>query len=263
MTETYDPIQATQQKAQQAVKKETVSRPVRRYRTWVFQAYVLIAIALFSLLAVLASTSAYFAIDVTLTRFLQSIHSIFFDYLMQFISFFGYSIQGAVILIAAVVILFALGLRWEALMAAFAGISVELLNTIIKIVIHRPRPEANLVHVFAKVSGYSFPSGHVMFYTGFFGFLLFLSFTLLKSSWKRTLLVLVFGLLIVLVGPSRMYLGEHWASDVLGGYLAGSLSLAGSILIYRWGKPRFFIHQPVAKPDSVEVQQAKGGKKPE
>jgi undecaprenyl-diphosphatase len=102
------------------------------------------------------------------------------------------------------------------------------------------------VNVFAKLSSYSFPSGHVMFYLGFFGFIWFLAFTLLKPSLKRSLLLVFFGILIVLIGVSRVYLGEHWPSDVLGSYLLGSLTLAALIQFYLWGKTRFFVHQPVA-----------------
>jgi undecaprenyl-diphosphatase len=89
-----------------------------------------------------------------------------------------------------------------------------------------------LVNVITQVTGYSFPSGHVMFYTSFFGFLFYLSYTLLKPSWKRSLLLLLFGGLIILVGPSRIYLGNHWASDVFAAYLVGSLILLGVIALY-------------------------------
>ena len=85
-----------------------------------------------------------------------------------------------------------------------------------------------------------------MFYLGFFGFIAFLVFSLLKPSLKRSLLLVLFGGLVVLIGVSRIYLGEHWASDVLGAYLLGSLTLVAIIQFYIWGKTRFFVHQPVA-----------------
>jgi undecaprenyl-diphosphatase len=100
--------------------------------------------------------------------------------------------------------------------------------------------------VIEVLTSYSFPSGHVMFYTGFFGFIWFLAFTLLKPSLTRNLLLIFFGSLVLLVGASRIYRGEHWASDVLGAYLLASLTLVVIIQIYRWGKNRFFVRQPVA-----------------
>jgi undecaprenyl-diphosphatase len=86
-----------------------------------------------------------------------------------------------------------------------------------------------------------------MFYTCFFGFLLFLVFTLVKPSWKRTALMAIVGIPIPLIGVSRIYLGEHWASDAVGAYLLGGIALAGIIQFYRWGKSRFFVRQPIAR----------------
>ena len=103
------------------------------------------------------------------------------------------------------------------------------------------------MNVINQLKDYSFPSGHVLFFTTFFGFMLFLAYTLLKHSWWRTgLLILLVGM-IALIGPSRIYVGQHWASDVIAAYLLGSVWLALSVVIYRWGKPRFFANQPVAK----------------
>jgi undecaprenyl-diphosphatase len=82
-----------------------------------------------------------------------------------------------------------------------------------------------------------------MFYLGFFGFLGFLSYRLLAPSWKRLLLLLVFSALVGLVGLSRLYLGVHWAGDVLGAYLAGGLLLATAIQVYHSDISRFFTHQ--------------------
>jgi undecaprenyl-diphosphatase len=128
-----------------------------------------------------------------------------------------------------------------------------LVNVIIKEYIRRPRPTIDLVDVFNILDSYSFPSGHVMFYVGFYGFLWFLAYTLLKRSWRRTVILWFLGIFIALVGMSRTYLGQHWASDVLGAYLLGSLTLLGILWFYRWGKKRFFIRQPVAagKPKST------------
>ena len=76
--------------------------------------------------------------------------------------------------------------------------------------------------------------------------LILLIFTLVKPSVGRNLAMAAFGLLILLMGLSRIYQGQHWFSDVMGAYLLGSLWLALSIKFYRWGKPKFFVRQPVA-----------------
>jgi undecaprenyl-diphosphatase len=70
-----------------------------------------------------------------------------------------------------------------------------------------------------------------------------LTFTLFNRSLARTLLLALLSVFIGLVGVSRIYLGQHWASDVLGAYLLGSLILAGVIFLYQWGKRRFFAYQ--------------------
>jgi undecaprenyl-diphosphatase len=150
------------------------------------------------------------------------------------VSWIGFAIQSIVLISLVAILLGTLGLRWEAIVSILAGVSSGALNTLVKIVIRRPRPTEDLVHVFQSLNSYSFPSGHTMFYMTFFGFLLFLAFVLLKHSWKRRLLI------------SRMYLGEHWGSDVLAGYLLGSLTLILTIQIYHWGKKRYVVEQPVA-----------------
>jgi hypothetical protein len=71
-----------------------------------------------------------------------------------------------------------------------AAVLVSVSNLVLKLAIHRPRPAADLVHVNGTYASYSFPSGHVMFYAGYFGYIMFLAFTVFKSSWKRTLLLL-------------------------------------------------------------------------
>jgi membrane-associated phospholipid phosphatase len=222
--------------------------PTRRHRAAAFQAYALIASAAFIALAVAAHLFPYFRIDLTITRAVQSYHGAAFAGVMQGISWIGFSPQvNAFGLLGILVLLFA-GLRWEAVAALFAGLGV-VVGSLVKVLVLRPRPTADLVDVLAELNSNSFPSGHVVMITTFAGFLAFLAYTLLKQSWGRTALMIFLALLIVLMGPSRIYLGQHWFSDVMGAYLLGTVWLALTIIFYRWGKPRFFSHQPVA-PDA-------------
>jgi membrane-associated phospholipid phosphatase len=220
-------------------------RPTRRYRAAVFQAYALVASAAFVALAVAAHLVPYFRLDLTVARALQSYHGAAFAGLMYGISWIGFAPQVSVLGALAILALLIAGLRWEAVAALLAACGVAV-GSLVKLIVVRPRPSADLIDVLADLTTKSFPSGHVVMITTFCGFLAFLGYTLLKPSWGRTALLVAFALLIALMGPSRIYLGQHWFSDVMGAYLLGSLWLVFTIMFYRWGKPRFFSHQPVA-----------------
>jgi membrane-associated phospholipid phosphatase len=240
------PVEKVKDAAQQAAKKETTSQPKREYRTFLFQVSLLAAIAAFGVLTFMVKTTPLFTLDIQITHALQSINSPVFAAIMSLVSWPGFSPQSYIISALIVVAIYLFGLHWEALTGLIAALLPPLINVLVKELIRRPRPTVDLVQVLRILDSYSFPSGHVMFYVGFFGFIWFLVYTLLKRSLRRTLLLILFGSLIGLVGISRIYLGQHWASDVLGAYLLGGLTLAAILQFYRWGKKRFFVHQPVA-----------------
>lgn len=240
------PVEKIKEGARQMARAESAPAPVRDYRAVLFQATLILVTAAFALLTFLVKVTPVFSVDVQITRALQSIDFPFFAGLMYLISWPGYGPQELVIVLLISALLYGLGLRWEAVMALIALSVSTGLNILVKDLIERPRPTTDLVNVLSVLNSYSFPSGHVMFYIGFFGFIGFLAFSLLKPSFVRGLLLVVSGGLVGLIGISRIYLGQHWASDVLGAYLLGGLVLVALIQFYRWGKTRFFVHQPVA-----------------
>jgi undecaprenyl-diphosphatase len=211
---------------------------LKRYRAWIFQGYILASLIAFSILAVFASVATYLHFDLEITIALQRSIPGWFGTILYWVSWPGFFPGAIVSIVGLALALLLLGLRWEMMVALLAAGSSMAINNIIKFAIRRPRPDQNLVEVFQQLASYSFPSGHVMFYTAFFGFMAFLSFTLVKRSWLRALLVSLFSLLVLLVGLSRIYLGEHWASDVIGAYLLGFLVLIGVIYVYRWGQQK-------------------------
>lgn len=91
-----------------------------------------------------------------------------------------------------------------------------LLNVILKNIVQRPRPEGCRL---IDESGYSFPSGHSMVNTAFYGLLIYLVLRNVKNSKLKYTLVILISLLIIGIGFSRIYLGVHYASDVLAGFL--------------------------------------------
>lgn len=247
------PVEKVKEAAQQAANAEVTSRPKREYRTYLFQIGLIAIIGAFMTLTILVKITPSFPIDLEITRILQSIHSPIFAALMTLVSWPGFSPQTFIIPFFIAVAWYLFGFHWEAVASIFAALFTPIVNVLVKDYIRRPRPTIDLVNVLGVLNSYSFPSGHVMFYVGFFGFMWFLVYTLMKRSWKRTILLVILGALIVLVGFSRVYLGQHWPSDVLGAYLLGTLTLVVIIWFYRWGKKRFFVRQPVApeKPKSA------------
>jgi membrane-associated phospholipid phosphatase len=215
------------------LQEELAPKHALRTRGWVFQAYLLAAILGFALLAFLANTQAYFQIDLIITRALQTYRPAWMRFLMSGVSWPGYMPQALAGVVLAVYILWKLGFPREAQFTLLAATGSGLVNILAKTVVQRPRPSADLVEVVRALDSYSFPSGHGMFYTAFFGFLFFLCFTRLKRSWARTALLILFGGLVAMVGPSRIFLGEHWASDILGAYLLGSMILLGLVQLYK------------------------------
>ena len=94
--------------------------------------------------------------------------------------------------------------------------SIGLLNYILKNIIQRPRPEDFRL---VEESGYSFPSGHSMASMAFYGLIIYFVFKNVKNKAVRNIICIILSILIVLIGISRIYLGVHYASDVIAGFL--------------------------------------------
>ena len=184
------------------------------------------------LLVSLAAIWAFPALDLNMTLLLQSFRNPVLTGAMLAVSWPGFFPQSIVMIGVESVLLYLVRRRREAVVVLAASVAVQLVNAGIKFLVQRPRPSADLVDVARYLTDYSFPSGHVMLYTVFFGFNGFLAYTLLPRSWKRSVLLAVCGASAGLVGLSRIYLGAHWASDTAAAYLLGGAVLAAAIRIY-------------------------------
>lgn len=176
-------------------------------------------------------------LDLPITLAVQSINNPAFDTLMRFISFLGDTPQN-LILLATAIGYFLLQKKIKNALLVLASTSCAfLISGVLKPLIGRPRPDPELVRQAWKFAeNDSFPSGHVLFYTGFFGMLTYLTYCQLQHSKIKTVLIIVFCLLIALSGLSRIYLGAHWFTDTLGGYVLGILWIALVVKLARHGQ---------------------------
>lgn len=170
--------------------------------------------------------------DLAITHAVQWIDSPAFTYTMLAISAPGFAPWSWVVLGSAVALLLA-GRFYREVPFVVATEGVGMLVASIKLLVERPRPAGDSIRVFSELLDYSYPSGHVVSYVCLYGFLFFLVYVLFKRSWWRTAALTVFGLLVGLVGVSRIHLGHHWASDVLGGYALGTAFLLLLVEAYR------------------------------
>ncbi len=125
------------------------------------------------------------------------------------------------------------------LILTLIALTSQLLGTVVKEIVRRPRPTPEVALITGKLSGsYSYPSGHVLTYIVVFGFVaLLIGDALPAGGWARRrdqALCALLVALIALIGLSRVALGQHWPMDVIGAYLLGGALLA---LLARWRRP--------------------------
>ncbi len=179
------------------------------------------------------------AADLAITMKIQAIQHAWLQRLMAAVSWFGFPPQSRIIPPVLIGVQMLLRLRLEAGMQAVAWGTAGL-STLVKSFMRRPRPVAgtDLRVVAADLGGSSFPSGHVLSYVGTYGWLATVAGTLIGPVWPRRAIVAALAGLITLVGPSRIYQGHHWATDVAASYLLGFSYLAAMVTVYRRLKAR-------------------------
>jgi membrane-associated phospholipid phosphatase len=155
------------------------------------------------------------------------------DAVMKAVSWFGYMPNTPVMITVTAIIFTLFQYKKEAIFILLTSLSGAV-STIIKLLIDRPRPSEPLVTVMLKTQQQSFPSGHVLFYVVFFGFLTLLMFEIRSiPNYVKIPVIAICALLIFTVPYSRVYLGAHWFTDVIAGFMLGLICLyiLGSIYI--------------------------------
>ena len=127
------------------------------------------------------------------------------------------NLGGAIFLIGLTALLIILIKNKKIGLSIFTNLVIVTgLNQLLKRILQRPRPtEFRIV----EETGYSFPSGHSMVSMAFYGYLIYLIYKYVKNKYIKWSLIVLLSCLIVGIGTSRIYLGVHYTSDVLGGFL--------------------------------------------
>ncbi len=176
----------------------------------------------FSLLILIFVFISYLVLNDKTVLFDSFIYNIilrneFLTYFFKFITMFGSGI-----VIGIICLIFLIKNRKCGILITINAVNILILNVFLKLVFTRDRPFDLMI---IDESGYSFPSGHAMMSLGFYGFVIYLIWYFKLSN--RKIFSLVLGLLIFLIAISRIYLGVHYASDVIAGFV---ISLAYLIL---------------------------------
>jgi undecaprenyl-diphosphatase len=199
---------------------EPPNRPVNRARIipalWAL--FGIACLAAFLFMARMDWTGVAPDWDVSLSAWVQSWSLPGLLPIMVAVSWSGWSPQSWIIVGVICALLYTRGLRLAAPLALLAALSHVAVRGI-KTSISRFRPELGILPDGPLDA--SFPSGHATQYTIFLGLLGFLAWRRMRSGWPRRVVITACLLMIAAVGPSRVYLGQHWPSDVLAGYLLG------------------------------------------
>jgi undecaprenyl-diphosphatase len=193
----------------------------------------------FGFIALFINDNKIVNFDKRIADFFQSFNSQFLTNIMKLFTFLGSGLVIAFIVIMAMIFFYVvLKHRNELVLLVGVVIGSALLNLILKMTFHRARPTINRI---IDASGYSFPSGHSMAAFTLYGILSFLLWKHISSYRGRSLLIIISVLMIAMIGISRIYLGVHYPSDVLGGFLASGTWLILAIWTFQKYQERKFL----------------------
>lgn len=203
-------------------------------------AFILSSISLiaFGYIALLIRAEKLILFDSNVISYVQGLESQWLTIVMEVFTAIG---SAPIVILLSLSVLFLLykilNHRKELILLAAVMAGSPILNYLLKVFFQRARPDLNRL---IEISGYSFPSGHAMNAFSLYGILTFLLWRHIPPRWGRAVLLLCSTIMILTIGMSRIYLGVHYPSDIIGGYLASSFWLAISIWVFQRYQDRQF-----------------------
>jgi membrane-associated phospholipid phosphatase len=151
------------------------------------------------------------------------------DSTMAVVSLIGDSLIPVAITATVALIFWIFKYRKFAAILVASSLVGNVVKDVLKYLIAKPRPITMGCRAIVFPGEFSMPSGHTIFYTIFFGLLAYFFIRIMKKKWYSVILAGSALAMIIMGGFSRVYLGAHFVSDVLVGYLIGAIILASSI----------------------------------
>ncbi|MBX5444148.1 phosphatase PAP2 family protein [Sphaerobacter sp.] len=225
--------EVTDEAARRAHRAVVPGRVQRRRSRFFLLASAMALVGYLSLMVVVRANKSLQA-DVAATMRIQRAQHPMLVRAMSAVSWFGFRPQSLILPATAIVGAWLLRFRTEALFL-IAAWGASFLSFTTKLFVQRPRPDGEMFRVVeANIRDSSFPSGHTLHYVAFWGFFSYLIFTKVRNGVVRWVTAGFIATMAALVGPSRVYLGHHWLTDVLASYLLGLAYLLGLVTVYRW-----------------------------
>ena len=146
----------------------------------------------------------------------------------------GY-VVAPITIIAFILLFFVYQYREQAFLLVTVVVGTVILNGLLKLYFKRERPE---IYRILEETGFSFPSGHTMMAFSLYTIISYILWRNVKTTLKRVLLVLFTTFMILIISTSRIYLGVHYPSDIVGGFIASALWVSIVIAVYGFYQDR-------------------------
>ena len=186
----------------------------------------------FGYIAAAIGSDAIVGFDTAVIGFVQGLEVSWLTSIMKGFTWIGsgYVVAPIALLIAGV-LYFGLHYRQQAFLLIVVIAGTALLNKVLKIYFKRERPE---IHRIMDANGFSFPSGHSMMAFALYAIIAYIVWRNVKTTVSRFLLILFTAFMIIIIGISRIYIGVHYPSDVVGGFVASALWVTIAISVYAY-----------------------------
>lgn len=173
--------------------------------------------------------------DAEISNWLHSKRTPSLTGLVRIITDFGDVIAYTIIIPIIALLQYRINKNWQhSIESMIILISCFLLNLALKFYFGRARPDVSLHLVELSDQSFSYPSGHTMTATAFYGFIIYLALHYFRTPWMKIISIVILTVTILSIGASRIYLGAHYPTDVLAGFLVGTVWVIICVSLLRY-----------------------------